>query len=46
MKIQLVSFVVQGKFFHQVVRIYEQGNKALINCVGGAMQQYIGLGLF
>ena len=31
MKIQLVSFVLQGVFFNEVVGIYEQGNKALIN---------------
>ena len=31
MKIQLVSCVVQVYFFNEAVRIYEQGNKALIN---------------
>ena len=31
MKIQLVNFVVQGQFFNEVVRIYEQGNKTRIN---------------
>ena len=30
MKIQLVNFVAHY-FFKEVVRIYEQGNKALIN---------------
>ena len=31
LKVQLVSFVVQGIFSNEAVRIYEQGNKALIN---------------
>ena len=29
MKIQLVSFVVQGLFFNEVVRVNEHGDKAL-----------------
>ena len=29
--IQLVSFMVQGLFFDEVAKIYEQGNKAVIN---------------
>ena len=31
MKIYLMSFVVQGQFLNEVARIYEQGNKTLIN---------------
>ena len=33
-------------FFNEIVRIYEQGNKALINWVGRSVQEYIALSLF
>ena len=41
-KIQLVSFVVQGLFCSiKFVRIYEQGNKALINWAEGIYYPYL-----
>ena len=44
-KIQLVIFVVQDLFFNEVVRICDQGNKALINWVGRSVQDRIALSL-
>ena len=46
MKIQRVSFIVQGIFFNEVVRTYRQGNKSLINRVGRSLQGYISFSLF
>ena len=33
-------------FFNEIVRVYKQGNKALINWVGRSVQEYIALSLF
>ena len=45
MKTQLVSFVVQGLYFSEAVRIFEQDNKALINSGGQSVQEHIALSL-
>ena len=38
-----MSFVVQGLFFNEVVRIYEQGNKALTNSLRSlSMEKAVG----
>ena len=46
MEIQLASIFLQGPVFNEVVRICEQGNKTLINCVGRSVQEYDARSLF
>ena len=39
--ISKVDVLCRVYLFNGVVRIYEQGNKTLINCVGRSVQEYI-----